>query len=262
MRIRTVKPELFLHHALFKAEREDKLPLRLAYIGLWCAADREGRFKDEPERLKVQILPYDQDVDFSRVLHALTTRGFIVKYAVDGASFYYIPSFKVHQVINNRERPSTIPDPTQCAGTKDVDASRTREPRVTDASPTREQKDQVEGKGREGNMERKGKEEATVAFAPSAQEEKPKAKSFVPPTKAELELYATKLGLPLTEAEEFDDFYASKGWMVGKSKMVSWQRTMCRWYRRWRREQDERKQTKPKAEEGTFWGPAPAIKIL
>ena len=86
MRIRTIKPEFFTHEALFEAELEFGLPLRIAFVGLWCCADREGRFKWEPRRLGVQILPYDQ-CDFSRVLDALLTRGFIVKYACDLGQF-------------------------------------------------------------------------------------------------------------------------------------------------------------------------------
>jgi len=92
MRIRTIKPEFFLHEGLFEAERATKLPLRLAFAGLWCAADREGRFKWEPRRLGVQILPYD-NADFARVLDALATRGFIRKYALGTAEYGVIPSF-------------------------------------------------------------------------------------------------------------------------------------------------------------------------
>ena len=50
MRIRTVKPEFFTHEGLFDAEKATKLPLRVAFVGLWCAADREGRFRWEPRR--------------------------------------------------------------------------------------------------------------------------------------------------------------------------------------------------------------------
>ncbi len=84
MRIRTIKPEFFHHEGLFEAEMETKLPLRVAFAGLWCIADREGRFKWEPRRIGVQVLPYD-GVDFSRVLDALTTRGFVLKYRVGDA---------------------------------------------------------------------------------------------------------------------------------------------------------------------------------
>ena len=145
MRIRTIKPEFFHHEGIFEAELQSKLPLRLAFIGLWCAADREGRFKWEPRRLGVQILPYD-NVDFSRVLDALTTRGFIAKYVCEDVHFGVIPTFPRHQVINNRERESELPEPLQYIA---FDACPTRDPRDDDAG-------KAEGKGREGNKEGKG----------------------------------------------------------------------------------------------------------
>jgi len=147
MRIRTIKPEFFHHEGLFEAEMETKLPLRVAFAGLWCIADREGRFKWEPRRIGVQVLPYD-GVDFSRVLDALTTRGFVLKYRVGDACFGWIPSFLKHQVINNRESESVLPDPDGNieeipANTEESDASATREPREDHACSK-------EGKGREG----------------------------------------------------------------------------------------------------------------
>lgn len=138
-RIRTIKPEFFLHEGLFDLEEETGLPVRLAFAGLWCQADREGRFRWSARRLKTQILPYDSH-DFSRVLDALTTRDFIRKYAVNGEFFGVIPGFSEHQVINNREKDSSLPDPSSGAA---CDASVTREPREGHAPS-------VEGKGREG----------------------------------------------------------------------------------------------------------------
>ena len=147
-RIRTVKPELFRHEALFEAEQQSKLPLRLAYIGLFTACDREGRFKWKPRALKLDVLPYDQ-VDFSRVLDALVTHGFIVKYAFEGDEFGCIPSWSQHQVINNRESTSLLPSPEEST-------TCTHESRVGDASVTPLVHTQVEGKGKEGK--RKGKD--------------------------------------------------------------------------------------------------------
>lgn len=150
MRIRSIKPEFFLHEGLFAAEKEAKLPLRLAFAGLWCAADRDGRFKWEPRRLGVSILPYDT-CDFSRVLDALTTRGFIVKYRVGDVWYGCIPSFPKHQIINNREKGSELPDISE---SEDVDACPTRAPRVDEVKKI--PLSGREGKGKEGNMEGKG----------------------------------------------------------------------------------------------------------
>lgn len=128
-RIRTLKPEFFRHEELFDLEQESGLPVRLAYAGLWTACDRKGRFKWRPRALKSEILPYD-DVDFSRVLDALASRGFCVRYVSEGESYGYVPTFLDHQYINNRESESTIPEPLP---NLIVDASSTREPRVSHA---------------------------------------------------------------------------------------------------------------------------------
>ena len=136
-RIRTIKPEFFKHEELYEAEKETKFPLRLAFAGLWCSCDREGRFKWRPNSLKLDIIPYD-NCDFSRVLDALATRGFIIEYESDiGERYGYVPSFLDHQVINNRESQSQLPCP--------FDASVTRDPRGLSMH---------KGKGKEG----KGKE--------------------------------------------------------------------------------------------------------
>lgn len=148
-RIRTIKPEFFQHEALHAAEEESGLPLRLAFVGLWCQCDKEGRFEWRPKRLKLNVLPWDE-VDFSRVLDALATRGFISKYACDGQEFGFIPSWRRHQVINNRERESEFPEPNE------NNQLLTREVRVIDASSTRHGKLQGELEG-ELEGERKGK---------------------------------------------------------------------------------------------------------
>ena len=137
-RIRTVKPEFFRNHKLYIAEAEEGLPLRLAFAGLWTACDREGRFKWSPDELKLDCLPYDA-VDFSRVLHALTTRGYIVKYRVNDELFGFVPTWNKHQVINNRESESVLPDVS--VGEVVTDACPTRAPRDTDL---------LKGKGKEG----------------------------------------------------------------------------------------------------------------
>jgi hypothetical protein len=108
MRIRTIKPEFFTHAELADLEFDTSLPVRLAFIGLWCAADRDGRFKWDARRLGVQILPYDE-VDFDAILEALLSAGFIDRYEVEGRTYGCVPSFSRHQVINNREPDSLIP---------------------------------------------------------------------------------------------------------------------------------------------------------
>jgi len=164
-RIRTIKPDFFRHHEIYQAETETGLPLRVAYIGLWLVADREGLFRWRPEVLKLDVLPYD-NVDFSRVLHALTTRGFLVRYEIAGKAYGWIPTFKSHQVINNREAASILPAPPEGTTIQNIqnlqpsdkivnnDVCVTRDSRVGHASTTRHDLAQVEGEGeREGEKE-------------------------------------------------------------------------------------------------------------
>ncbi len=149
---------------------QSQLPLRVAFAGLWCAADREGRFRWRPNQLKLDILPYDQ-VDMARVLDALSTRGFIVgnvsstrgPHVVDAppdGDCGFIPSWRKHQIINNRESASKLPVPDQVVENLDqVDASITRQPHVVDATSTRLVHAQGEGEREE---EEKKKEAASA----------------------------------------------------------------------------------------------------
>ena len=154
-RIRTVKPELGRHRGLFEAEKETGLPLRFTWIMLFTACDREGRFKWRPWDLKLDIIPYD-DIDFARVLDALLTRGFLVKYRCGREWYGHIPTFRKHQAINNREKPSDLPDPIKADESVSYtdqelpNACASREARDSGASTTPLDSTQGEGKGREG----------------------------------------------------------------------------------------------------------------
>jgi hypothetical protein len=154
--------------------------VRIAWIGLFTVADREGRFKWRPRAIKAEVLPYDE-VDFSRVLDALVTRGFLVKYENAGTEYGWIRTFGVHQVINNRERASECPA-HDAPGSKilEVPDFSTPEPRVPDASATPLENYSGEGKGKEGN----GKERERKIAPPSCDEDaSPIGASASPPAK-------------------------------------------------------------------------------
>lgn len=48
-----------------------------------------------------------------------------------------------------------------------------------------------------------------------------KKEKFIPPTLEEVQSYIKEKGYQV-DAEHFIDFYSSKGWMIGKSKMKDW----------------------------------------
>ena len=72
--------------------------------------------------------------------------------------------------------------------------------------------------------------------SPSSKEEEniaPKAQRsrFAPPTIEEVESQCSQIGLPAIEATKFVNYYESKGWIVGRSKMKSWKHSLANWHR-------------------------------
>lgn len=55
-----------------------------------------------------------------------------------------------------------------------------------------------------------------------------KGTRFVPPTQEQVQAYSDEKGYGI-DAERFVDFYASKGWMVGKNKMKDWKAAVRNW---------------------------------
>ena len=77
-----------------------------------------------------------------------------------------------------------------------------------------------------------------VAYAPTrkvaqgALENKPSGnvKRFVKPDVEEIAVYCRELNFPV-DAQQFWDFYESKGWMVGKTPMKDWKACVRNWVR-------------------------------
>src|SRR3990172_1881248 len=112
-RIRYLKPEFFTDEDIGYLTVQG----RLAYSGLWCHADREGRLEDRPRFLKTQIFPYD-NVDMENILCKLaqpkqTGHGepFILRYTVNGNKYIQIVKFLIHQKPHHTEKKSIIPPP-------------------------------------------------------------------------------------------------------------------------------------------------------
>lgn len=83
---------------------------------------------------------------------------------------------------------------------------------------------QIEAKVKSININTKEKEEK------SKREEKEKGGRFKPPTPSDVSAYALEAGLSI-DAERFVNFYASKGWLVGKSPMKDWKAAVRNWVR-------------------------------
>lgn len=104
MRARNIKPGFFCNEDLV----ELSTTTRLFFIGLWCFADREGRFEARPTKIKMAIFPAESH-DIETMLADLTRTGFLHFYEVNGSKFYQINNFSRHQRPHVRELESKIP---------------------------------------------------------------------------------------------------------------------------------------------------------
>jgi len=103
-RSRNIKPGFFMNDEL----AELPTSTRLLAVGLPCIADREGRIKDRPRRIKAELLPYD-DVDINAAIDALNDVEFILRYEVNNIEYIQIVNFLKHQHPHRDEKASTIP---------------------------------------------------------------------------------------------------------------------------------------------------------
>ena len=97
-RIRTIKPQFWDDAKIGRIPRD----ARLLYIGLWTFADDLGVVIADPVWLKSKIFPYDriQVQQLEAWLGLLEKTGFISLLSVKSESFYYLPTFSRHQIIN------------------------------------------------------------------------------------------------------------------------------------------------------------------
>lgn len=106
MRSRNIKPGFFRNECLADCD-----PLsRLLFAGLWCLADKAGKFEWRPRRIKADILPYD-DCEVERLLGDLVRCGFIEHYAINGTEYGRVTNFRQHQRPHHTEKDSALPDP-------------------------------------------------------------------------------------------------------------------------------------------------------
>lgn len=106
-RIRTIKPEFW------EDEKIGKLPIpcRLFFIGCWNFADDFGVIKGNAALLKSQIFPYDENLRVSEIkkwIDSLVDARMLVPIIHAEESYYYIRTFRSHQVLDKRYDKSYI----------------------------------------------------------------------------------------------------------------------------------------------------------
>ncbi len=120
---------------------------------------------------------------------------------------------------------------------QDSNTVATSQQQVSNKSTTSQQPSIIE-QWNKGTTEQGNKEKKT------SNDVKEKAKRFVPPTVDEVRAFCEENGYAV-DAYQFVNYYASKGWVVGKSPMKDWEAAVRTWVRK-REELAPQNQTPPK----------------
>lgn len=114
-RIRSIKPEFWDDRKLARSASRDA---RLLYIALWNLADEHGRLNGDPQWIKGQVFPYDDDINSQTVailLKELTAPdlGAVVAYEAEGDPYLLLPKLCKHQRLEPGKVASKIPAPPE-----------------------------------------------------------------------------------------------------------------------------------------------------
>lgn len=168
------------------------------FTRLIMKADDYGCFHANPKLLRANLFPLKsnvRDTDISRLVAECQKAGLIVIYESDGKKYLEIIEFGQRLRAKTRKYPA-----------------RSYDGHMSDTCPPEEEEEEEE------ELEEEGKK-----------------KGFAPPAKNEVvELMFEKLDefSAMGEADKFINFYQSKNWMVGKTKMKDWRAAARGWLAR------------------------------
>lgn len=120
-RIRTVKPEFWRDAKLLKCSRD----ARLLLIGLLNFSDDYGRMVYDPDQIKLDVFPLDNDLNVENLIGELTKQGILLIYQVEDRAYLLVRNFVKHQKVDKRTE-SKLPAPPEVS---------TESPRVAPTTP-------------------------------------------------------------------------------------------------------------------------------
>lgn len=179
------------------------------WVGLITQADDAGRGDARPAIIKGAVFPLRERVtvkDVDVAIHGLAAKGCVSLYTVGGKPYFWFPTWGNHQRI--RDCRTKYPAP-ECSDNLMSAASCGGLP-------------QAAAGGGLNPIQSESKSESNPKEI--------RATRFVPPSVDEVRLYCKERNNKV-DAEQFVDFYTSKGWKVGISPMKDWKAAVRRWER-------------------------------
>lgn len=179
------------------------------WVGLITQVDDAGRGDARPAIIKGRVFPLRERVTIKEIenaLHGLAAKGCVSLYKVGGKPYFWFPTWGEHQRI--RDCKPKYPSP--------------------------EERDM--GQQENGVCNIPPQVAADCGYNPIQSNPNPNtnpnpevgAERFTPPTVEEVFLYCVERKNTV-DPQRFVDFYTSKGWMVGKTKMKDWKAAVRNW---------------------------------
>lgn len=179
------------------------------WVGLITQADDAGRGDARPAIIKGRVFALRERVavkDIDSALHALAAAGCVFLYTVGGKPYFQFPSWAAHQRI--RDAKPKYPGPEE----GEILTTRRDSPQLAancGLNPIQS----------ESNTNPNPKESYNA-----------RAKNFIPPSVAEVAEYCKERQNGI-DAQRFVDYYESRGWMLGKTRMKDWRAAVRTWER-------------------------------
>ena len=178
------------------------------YFHLGMRADDDG-FVSSPKRITAMVNASGDD------LKLLMAKGFVIPF---DSGVCVIRDWKVNNYIQSDRYTPTL----YMEEKKHLSCKKSGQYDYSDI-PCIQSVSELDTQVRIGK-DRKAKSKSVKAAAP------PRAARFTPPSVEEVRVYCAERKNSV-DAERFVDFYASKGWLVGKSKMKDWRAAVRSWER-------------------------------
>lgn len=201
-----------------KISRLSDFDFRL-WVTLILLSDDYGVADARPEMIKGRGYPLRPRIsvrDIQDGLERLAAGRCVTRYTSGGRPYVQFPNWGAHQRL--RDSRHKYPTMEEADDLRQVAASCGESRRV------------AAGRGR-------SRPEPEPEVEPEVEpEERGRARTresgFQPPTVEEAERYAREMGYGGFNAERFVAYYASKGWLVGKSRMTDWRAAVRGWVAR------------------------------
>ena len=138
---------------------------------------------------------------------------------------------QIQFAIDNQNKRRAINRNNGLHGGRPKSENNRTKPTVTEKKQNAEM-NRIEMKGNEGNSD----SDETLSFSKSS------SKKFIKPTVEEIRAYCRERKNSV-DAENFFNFYESKGWLVGRNKMKDWRASVRTWEKKTQSTQNEKVET-------------------